>query len=39
MMGYSFGGMMGNPFSSLFGLVVLVDLILLGLWLWKQIKK
>ncbi len=25
--------------ATLFWIVVLVDLILLGLWLWKQIKK
>jgi len=40
MMGY--GNMMGGysgVLGSLFGIVVLVDLILLGIWLWKQINK
>lgn len=45
MMGYgNFGGMMGG--SSFFGLTmtlftifILVDLFLLGIWLWKQIQK
>ena len=39
MMGY--GNMMGGAgiLGSLFGIVVLVDLILLGIWLWKQINK
>jgi len=42
MMGYgNFGNMMGGAgiLGSLFGIVVLVDLILLGIWLWKQINK
>ena len=42
MMGYgNYGNMMGGVgiLGSLFGLVVLFDLILLGIWLWKQINK
>ena len=42
MMGYGdYGNMMGGAglLSSLFGIVVLVDLILVGIWLWKQIQK
>jgi len=44
MMGYGNWGasMMGagsGIFGSVFGLVILIDLILLGLWLWKQINK
>lgn len=42
MMGFGgYQGMMGGAglLGSLFGIVVLVDLILLGIWLWKQIQK
>lgn len=44
MMGLSYGNMMGNWggfgfIASLFWIVILVDLILLGVWLWKQIEK
>lgn len=41
MMGYGGWGMMGDWgwFGGLTGLVVLIDLVLLGIWLWKQIKK
>lgn len=41
MMGYGYGGMMGGwaVFGSIMWLVVVVDLILLGIWLWKQISK
>ena len=49
MMGlkYGYGGMMGGPAAlGVFGtfgiigwIVVLADLILLGMWLWKQINK
>ncbi len=43
MMGYFangyYGGMMGGGFLSLFCLVILIDLVLLGVWLWKQIVK
>lgn len=40
--GYGYGGMMGPGFGVLataFWSVILVDLILLGVWLWKQISK
>lgn len=37
MMGWDYGNMMGG--FGLFGIIVLVDLILLGVWLWKQITK
>lgn len=43
MMGWGgYYGMMGAGFgilASLFWIVTLVDLILLGIWLWKQIQK
>ena len=41
MMGYEYGynGMMGGVFGSIVALIVLVDLVLLGIWLYKQIKK
>lgn len=39
MFNYGYGGMMGGGFGSLTGIVVLIDLILLGIWLWKQVKK
>ncbi len=42
MMGFGrYGGMMGGfgLFGSLFTIIVLVDLVLLGVWLWKQIQK
>lgn len=42
MMGYgNFGGMMGGLglIGTIFFLVLLADLILLGFWLWKQIQK
>lgn len=35
MMGY--GGL--GIFVSLFWIVLLIDLVLLGLWLWKQLQK
>lgn len=43
-MGYGYGGgwnMMGGAagFGVITWLVVLVDLVLLGIWLWKQITK
>lgn len=33
--------MMGDlgVFGGLFGLIVVIDLVLLGIWLWKQISK
>ncbi|KKW45925.1 MAG: hypothetical protein UY96_C0011G0004 [Parcubacteria group bacterium GW2011_GWB1_56_8] len=43
MMGYGFGygSMMEGwgAFGFLAGLVVLIDLVLLGIWLWQQISK
>lgn len=44
MMGWNYGNMMGwnegfSLFSSLIYIVILVDLILLGIWLWKKIQK
>ncbi len=39
MWGYNMMGGGFGLFSSLYGIVVLVDLILLGIWLWKQINK
>jgi len=41
MGGYSGWGMMGGPgsFGFITWIVVLVDLILVGIWLWKQINK
>jgi hypothetical protein len=41
MMGYENWGMMGGAgiFAGITGLVVLVDLVLLGIWLWKQINR
>jgi len=32
-----YGGVMGG--AGIFGIVILIDLILLGIWLWKQIQK
>lgn len=44
MMGYwgNYGGMMNSGFgviAIIFWLVLLIDAILLGFWLWKQIQK
>lgn len=42
MMGYGYNwGMMGGAlgFGFLTWLVLFIDLILVGVWLWKQIKK
>ncbi|MBI2020653.1 sporulation protein YjcZ [Candidatus Daviesbacteria bacterium] len=44
MMGWGgYGGMMGGygfgVLSTIFWLIILIDLILLGVWLWKQIQK
>ncbi|MDP3958116.1 MAG: hypothetical protein Q8Q36_01465 [bacterium] len=42
MMGYNYGwSMMGGAgtFGVITWLVVLVDLILVGIWLWQQIRK
>lgn len=39
MMDY-WGGYGGFSFlGTFFGLVILIDLVLLGVWLWKQIQK
>jgi len=40
--GYGYGGMMGGGFgilATILWLVILVDMILLGIWLWKQVTK
>ena len=39
MMGYGEGSMMGGGWGTVTWLVVMVDLILLGVWLWQQISK
>ena len=41
MMGYDGWGMMGGAglFGGITWLVVIVDLVLVGVWLWKQIQK
>lgn len=45
MMGYGgFGSMMGGfglfaTFGAIFWIILLIDMILLGVWLWKQINK
>lgn len=41
MYGYNYGGMMGGAgtFGAITWLIVIVDLVLAGIWLWKQIKK
>ena len=42
MMGWNYGGMMNSGFgiiASFFWIVLLIDLILFGVWLWKQINK
>ena len=40
MMGYSWNMMGGfGLVGSIFYIVILVDAILLGMWLWKQIQK
>lgn len=43
MMGYGWGGgMMGSGFGTLgiiLWLVIFIDLVLLGIWLWKQVNK
>jgi len=41
MMGYGYGysGMMGGGFGAIIAIVVMIDLILLGIWLYKQINK
>ncbi len=39
MMGYGYRGMMGGygTFGFITWLVVIIDLVLLGIWLWKNI--
>lgn len=41
MMNYGFGQMTGGggTFHTITWLVVLVDLVLAGIWLWKQVSK
>ncbi|MBI4090715.1 MAG: hypothetical protein HY422_01710 [Candidatus Komeilibacteria bacterium] len=47
MMGYGYNSMMSGPggwglvstFGIIIWIVVIADLILLGMWLWKQINK
>ena len=40
MMGYyGYNGMMGGGFGVITGCIVLIDLVLLGIWLVKQITK
>lgn len=39
MMGWGYQGMMNSGSGSIFWFVILVDLILLGIWLWKEILK
>lgn len=42
MMGWwnsGYGGMMNSGIGSIFGIIVLIDLVLLGVWLWKQINR
>lgn len=38
-MGYGYSGMMGGGFGSIVAIMVTIDLILLGIWLFKQINK
>lgn len=41
MMGWGYQNMMGGVglAGSVFSVIVLVDLVLLGIWLWQQIQK
>jgi len=39
MMGYGYGGMMGGGLGLVMWVVVLIDLILLGIFLYKQTNK
>lgn len=39
MMNYGYGFGSGDLFGVIFSLVILADLILLGVWLWKKICK
>jgi len=40
-MGWGYGNTVGGAgiWMSIFSIVILVDLILLGVWLWKQVNK
>ena len=37
--GYGYSGMMGGGFGSIVALLILINLVLLGIWLYKQINK
>lgn len=42
MMGYQYGGMLGSGIGvvgTITWIVIVIDLALLGMWLWKQVKK
>ena len=39
MMGYGYGVMMGGGLVIIISTIVVIDLILLGIWLYKQINK
>lgn len=41
MMGYEYGygGMMSGGFGAIIAVIVIIDLVLLGIWLYKQINK
>ncbi len=39
MMGYGYSGMMDGGFGSIVAWIVIIDLVLLGIWLYKQINK
>lgn len=42
MMGWGYGTMMGSGWGALglvFWIIIFVDAILLGVWLWQQIQK
>lgn len=39
MFGYGYGGMMGGGWGAIVAIVVTIDLVLLGIWLYKQINK
>lgn len=38
-MGYGYGGMMGGGLGVVLWAIVLIDLVLVGIWLYKQINK
>ena len=37
--GYGYSGMMGGGFGSIVALLILINLVLLCIWLYKQINK